>query len=58
MGLFNWSFRSGDDEHLRGLTMRIVQRCLHEVLQRVNGLTSEMSPAEARGYIRTARPRL
>ena len=53
MGLFNWSFRSGDEEQLQGLAVRIVQRSLSEVLQRVTGLTSQMSPAEARGYIRT-----
>ena len=53
MGLFNWSFRSGDDEQLRGLAVRIVQGCLNEVLQRITGLTPEMLPAEARGYIRT-----
>ncbi len=53
MGLFNWNFRSGDEEQLQGLAVRIVQRSLSEVLQRVTGLTSQMSPAEARGYIRT-----
>ncbi|NLF72960.1 MAG: hypothetical protein GX575_28320 [Candidatus Anammoximicrobium sp.] len=53
MGLFNWNFRSGDDEQLRGLAVRIVQRSLDEVLQRVTGLTPQMLPAEARGYIRT-----
>ena len=53
MGLFNWNFRSGDDEQLRGLAVRIVQGCLNEVLQRITGLTPEMLPAEARGYIRT-----
>ena len=53
MGLFNWNFRSGDEEQLQGLAVRIVQRSLSEVLQRVTALTSQMSPAEARGYIRT-----
>lgn len=53
MGQFNWGFRSGDDEQLRGLAVRIVQGCLSEVSQRINGLTSDMLPAEARGYIRT-----
>jgi hypothetical protein len=53
MGLFNWSFRSGDDEQLRGAAVRIVRRSLNEVLQRVTGLTPDMLPAEARGYIRT-----
>ena len=53
MGLFNWNFRSGDDEQLRGLAVRIVQGCLNEVLQRITGLTPDMLPAEARGYIRT-----
>jgi len=53
MGLFNWRFRSGDNEQLRGLAVRIAQRSLNEVLQRVTGLKYEMSPAEARGYIRT-----
>lgn len=53
MGLFNWGFRSGDDEQLRELAVRIVQGCLNEVLQRITGLTQDMLPAEARGYIRT-----
>ena len=53
MGLFKWGFRSGDDEQLRGVAVRIVQRSLNEVLQRVTGLTPDMLPAEARGYIRT-----
>jgi hypothetical protein len=53
MGLFNWNFRSGDDEQLRGLAVRIVQGCLNEILQRITGLTPDMLPAEARGYIRT-----
>ena len=52
MGLFNWGSRSGGEEHLQELAARIVQRSLNEVLQRVTALTSEMSPAEARGYIR------
>jgi len=52
MGLFNWSFRSADGEQLQGLAARVVQRSLNEVLQRVTALTPEMSPAEARGYIR------
>jgi hypothetical protein len=53
MGLFNWNFRSGDDEQLRGLAVRIVQGCLNEVLQRITGLTPDMLPAETRGYVRT-----
>ena len=52
MGLFNWSFRPGDGEQLQGLAVRVVQRSLNEVLQRVTALTPQMSPAEARGYIR------
>ncbi len=52
MGLFNWSFRSGDEEQLQGLALRVVQRSLDEVLQRVTALTPQMSPAETRGYIR------
>jgi hypothetical protein len=53
MGLFDWNFRSPDDEQLREVAERIVQLSLHEVLQRVTGLTPDMLPAEARGYIRT-----
>jgi len=53
MGLFNWNFRSADEQQLHGLAMRIAQRSLSEVLQRVTALTPQMSPAEARGYIRT-----
>jgi hypothetical protein len=53
MGLFNWNSRPGDDELLRALATRVVQGCLNEVLQRSSGLTSDMLPAEARGYIRT-----
>jgi len=37
---------------VQGLAVRVVQRSLNEVLQRVTALTSDMSPAEARGYIR------
>jgi hypothetical protein len=53
MGLFDWSFRSPGDEQLREVAEQIVQLSLHEVLQRVTGLTPDMLPAEARGYIRT-----
>ena len=53
MGLFDWSFRSPGEEQLRELAEWIAQRSLPEVLQRVTGLTPDMLPAEARGYIRT-----
>jgi len=53
MGLFNWNFRSADEQQLHGLATRIAQRSLSEVLQRVTALTPQMPPAEARGYIRT-----
>jgi hypothetical protein len=52
MGLFNWSFRSGGDERLMRVAQRIAEQSLGEVSRRVNGLTADMSAAEARGYIR------
>ncbi len=53
MGLFRWTFRDMDDAQLRDIAGHVVQRSLSEVMQRVSGLTPDMSPAEARGYIRT-----
>lgn len=53
MGLFDWTFHSPGEEQLREVAEWIVQHSLPEVLQRVTGLTPEMLPAEARGYIRT-----
>jgi hypothetical protein len=52
MGLFSWNYGSVDEEHLQALAVRVVQCSLTEVLQRVTALTPQMSPAEARGYIR------
>lgn len=52
MALFRLSARSRTVDRLTKLAKRITERCRSEVAQRVLGIEPDMSPCEARGYIR------
>jgi hypothetical protein len=58
MGLFPLNFRIGNDDHLRRLAERIAEETLDEVIRRTTGLTTDMSLAEARGYVRARAARV
>jgi hypothetical protein len=53
MRFINWKFGAAAEEQLTPLAQQVAQRSQLEVSRRLIGLSSEMSRAEARGYIRT-----
>jgi hypothetical protein len=53
MGCLQPSFESDTHQDLMDLARQIAERVCLDVLHRLNGLSSGMSNAEARGYIRT-----
>lgn len=52
MGLFRLNSRSRTVDRLAKLAKRIAERCRDEVVHRILGMEPDMSPCEARGYIR------
>jgi hypothetical protein len=53
MGCIHWEFESNADQDPIVLARQVAERSCIEVLRRLSGLSSDMSNAEARGYIRT-----
>jgi hypothetical protein len=53
MGCLQQSYESDTHQDLMVLARQIAERSCLDVLHRLNGLSSDMSNAEARGYIRT-----
>jgi hypothetical protein len=53
MSCIHWEFESSVNQDPMILARQIAERSCIEVLRRLSGLSSDMSIAEARGYIRT-----